>query len=284
MGERIGQLFSGFAAGKAASGGSPRPTPRPTMPGTSPAPGTGSRGIFASEGGGGLFSGMSPQDRHQMVMQLIGNATQQAQGASPIANMLAPIAGALVGGVSGSKLGNARTEANQSALDTIMSATGGRLSPQAMDALGQLENNDMLSDPIRSILRSTVTDSLKPPAVGRGGGGRGSGGLTAADDASPVDPLAGLSASQQRNLLGAEESVRAAISDLVLMEGMTPEEAQQELRSRPGWETTFGILDRYRGGGTTGGTDAPVTSAAPNPAPGVNVDPNDPLGLRLPPA
>lgn len=314
MGERIGQLFSGFAAGQAATGGAPRPSPRPTMPGTTPAPGTGQAGLFAGGGGGGMFGGMSPQDRHQMVMQLIGSATQQAQGASPLANMLAPIAGAVVGGMSGSKLGEARTQANQSALDTIMQTTGGRLSPQAMDALAQLENSDMLSDPIQSILRSTITDSLKPPPVGRGGGGGG--GRSLRDYSAPDDPLAGMSAAEQRNLLNAEQTVREAVQELVLLEGMTQEEAEAALRTRPGWGTTFQILDRYRRTGPAmtgdlppmqgpdlppaaspgrgpvrfimdlmnGGDAAPGTSAAPAPVPGANVDPNDPLGLRQPPA
>lgn len=243
----------------------------------------------AAPQGGGLFSNLTPQMKMELTQSLLQGAQQASGGASPILRALTPIISTLASAKVGSQYEAARTTANKQALDSIMSARGGALSPDQLAALGSIGGDNMVSDPVRSLATSLMKSGFMSGGMagggGRaagGGGGRRRGGGATNPATNPTGRIGAASAAMVGQVQHASESLRKGIEDLTL-QGFSEEEAAAQLRQSPYYQSEWAIVDSYAPQVQPQG---PVIAADTMAAPGLSAPPaaaaaiSDPLGIR----
>lgn len=158
--------------GGAAPGGAPMMSPIPM-----PRPATNPATTAPAPGGGGLFPGMSSQARYDMAMSMLQQGmSQAAQSNSPIAALLAPLAGAVIGGKAQSNYDKARSSETDSMIASMMP---NGVSPE-MQKLFDIASNENAPAFLRSTAEARIKDAMNPKkASGGGGGGGGSAGKSA---------------------------------------------------------------------------------------------------------
>jgi len=216
----------------------------------------------------GLMSGLNnllpaqgSKERYDMVMQLVNSGLGAAsQSNSPLANLLAPLAGAAIGGGATRKYNDATEARNSEMANSLLGSMAG--NPQAQAYLTAL--NDPNTPPhLRAIAQSKLDALMTPPS--RGGDGGYSGG-PAPFTARNTDALIAqvLQAAMGAGGDGGETVTAAEQARIDLI---------KNARSRMGASSTAPVVDELTGL-LNGGPNPPAM-----PAPQIS-DPNsDPLGI-----
>lgn len=172
----------GKGAGASAGGApmiSPVPMPRPASNPATTAP---------APGGGGLFPGMSSQARYDMAMSMLQQGmASAAQSNSPLAALLAPLAGSVIGGKVQSNYDKAKASETDAMIAAMMP---GGVSPE-MQNLFDIASNENAPDFLRSTAEAKIKDAMKPKKTGGARASGGSGGGTSGGKASSGIPLYG---------------------------------------------------------------------------------------------
>lgn len=167
--------------GGASPGGAPMTSPIPM-----PRPATNPVTTAPAPGGGGLFPGMSSQARYDMAMSMLQQGmASAAQSNSPIAALLAPLAGSVIGGKIQSKYDTAKAAETDSMIASMMP---GGVSPE-MQKMLEIASNPDAPDFLRSTAESRIKDAMNPKKGAGRGAGTG-GGTSGGKSASGV-PLYG---------------------------------------------------------------------------------------------
>lgn len=155
-----------FGAGGGQMAGAPTtslmPRPRPAVVPAAGAP-------VAAQPAAGLFGGMDPKSRYDMVQGLLQSAMSSAsQSKSPLLAALAPIAGAMIGAKAQTKY-----DTSQTADAAATAATLG--VPDAMRPVLDIINDPNTPDSLKSIAQAKLKAAMTPATVQTGGGRRSSG-------------------------------------------------------------------------------------------------------------
>ena len=160
--------MNGMTGGAAAM---PRPMPNPRL---NPAPAA----PAAPAGGGGLVANMPIQKRFDMAMDLLKNGmSMAADSGSPLAQFLAPLAGAVIGG----GIENKRAKLAGAEGDELFAAMmPGAANQDEIKRLGEIVSNPDTPDYLKSIAKAKLDAAIAPympqKASKGGGGGKKSGG------------------------------------------------------------------------------------------------------------
>lgn len=162
-----------FGGAPGAASGSRHPMSPPVPSGVAPTGGGGG-------GLGSLLQGIFPEKgskaNHDMVMQLVQAGMASAQRSkSPLANLLAPIAGAVVGGRSAQNHDEYQKKTNDEMTAAILGASG--QDPNVQSYMGVL-NDPQAPAHLKSIAKARLDAAIKPKSstVRRSGGSRPSSG------------------------------------------------------------------------------------------------------------
>ena len=161
----------GMGMGGAPAGGMPRPMPNPRLNPAAAAP-----AAAPKPAGGGLFGAMPMQKRFDMAMELLKNGTAMAaQSNSPLAQFLAPLASAAIGG----GIENKRAKMAGAENDELMAAMMPGANQEELARLSAITANPDAPAHLKAIAKAKLDAAIKPflpVAPGKGGGGGGGGG------------------------------------------------------------------------------------------------------------
>lgn len=193
---------------------------------------------------------MSPAMRHEMVSAMLPGIMSGAQASeSPLAAFVAPIAASYLGGRSASALEAAQKQASADALQTVMGARGGPLSPEQLTALLGVTGDEMVSSPVRDIAKSLMMSGIRGTG-GASGARRSSGGSsrsTRRSSGSPMTPAraadAGLTlpatVGDRGTLMRIEGDRRDWIESATALDGLSEDEAAAAWAQRHPVEEAF---------------------------------------------
>lgn len=220
--------------------------------------------------GGGFFANLTPQDRAQMVAQVLQGATSSAmQSGSPLLAAVTPILSALIGGRAQSRANQWRQEQHGPVADELLGD-----NPQARRMMDILQTPG-LPDPYRRIAQQRLDSLLAAAPSTRSPGGGGGGQRRISALSAFVDPETG-----QQMIVTRDGRVVPA----------TGPDGQPFRRAGPAAapETAAPVADPIAQAmtGPQPRVDYAPPGASPLAAPSLDdvPDQNDPLGLRRRPA